>query len=237
MLRELLAAGAVLMLTGPARAQDAQPDPYQLRDIALGSFERIEVSGPFMVGVLVGEERGEARLTGPAALLADTIATVEGETLHIRFRDGATWSWNPGSGVNVSVAAPRLVSARVHGAATLEIEGIRSGAFSASTDGSGSIALRGVDAGSVSLATSGAGSVSAEGRARKGSYASSRAGSIDAKRLRVKTASIAAEGSGSVYADVSANAVISAAGSGRVDVVGGAKCIRPPASAPRVECR
>jgi hypothetical protein len=59
------------------------------------------VSGPFHVGVLVSDEPARVRLTGPPALLADTIATVEGNMLTIRFRDGASWSWNPGSGVNV----------------------------------------------------------------------------------------------------------------------------------------
>lgn len=237
MRRELLAALSVFAFLAPAHAQDAQPDPYHSREVAPGPFDRIEVSGPFMVSVLVGEEARQVRFIGPPALLADTIATVEGDTLQNRFREGATWSWNPGSGVNVLVSAPHLVSAGVHGAATLEINQVRGEAFSAATDGSGSIALRGLDAGRVALATSGAGGITAEGRAREATYATGMAGSIDAKRLRVRTASIAVGGSGSIYADVSTSATVSLAGTGRVDVVGGAKCAIQPGSAPRVECR
>lgn len=233
----LLAAGSALALVGSTQAQQTQPNPYQSRDVPLGTFDGVEVSGPFKVGVLISGEPAKVRLSGPPALLADTIAKVDGETLTIRFRDGAPWSWNPGSGVNVFVSAPRLVSARVHGAAQVEIDQVRGEMFSAATDGSGTIALRGLDIGRVLLATGGSGGISAEGRARDGRYAVGGSGSIDAKRLRVETASIAIGGAGSIYADVSRTADASVGGSGRVDVVGGATCIKQPAKSPRIECR
>jgi hypothetical protein len=62
-------------------------------------------------------------------------------------------------------------------------------------------------------------------------------GSIDAKRLRVERASIAIGGAGSAYADVSNAANISVNGSGRVEVVGGATCIKQPANSRQVDCR
>lgn len=222
--------------TQPSAAEQ-NPSPYKSRDLPIGRFDRLRVSGPFKVGVLVGGELGQVHLQGPPALLADTITSVEGDTLTVRFREGANWSWNPGSGVNVFVSAPTLSSVKVEGAAELEIGGVRGDLFAAETDGSGTILLRGVDVGGVQLATGGSGAITVEGRARDGTYVVGGSGSIDAKRLRVESASIAIGGAGSAYADVSKAANISVNGSGRVDVVGGATCIEQPTNSRQVDCR
>ena len=237
-MRQLLpTAGAAFVLVGSTHAQMALPDPYQSRIVQTGAFNRLEVSGPFKVGVLVGDQPSQIHLYGPPALLADAIASVDGDTLKIRFRDGVQWSWNTGSGVNIVVSAPRLDSARVKGAAEVEINQVRGESFSAATDGSGTIALDGIDIGRAMFATDGSGAITADGRASHGSYAVGGSGSIDAKRLRVETASIAVGGSGSIYADVSGTANVSVAGSGRVDVVGGATCINGRANSAHIDCR
>lgn len=225
-----------IVSTGPVAAEQ-NPSPYQSRDVPVGRFDRLRVSGPFKVGVLVSGEPAQVHLMGPRALLADTIATVEGDILTIRFREGATWSWNPGSGVNVFVTAPNLDAVNVEGAAEVEISGARGDMLSAETAGSGTITVRELDVGRVQLATSGSGGITVEGRAREGTYVVGGPGSIDAKRLRVENASIAIGGAGSAYADVSDAANISVNGSGRVEVVGGATCIKQPTNSPRVDCR
>ena len=233
----LLTIAGAFALAGSAQAQETQPNPYQSRDVSIGAFERIHVSGPFRVVVVIGDEPARVGLSGPPALLTDTIATVDGDTLTIRFREGARWSWNQGSGMNVVVIAPSLVAARVHGAAQVEIVGVRAETFSAATDGSGTIVLRGLESGRVEFATGGSGGITAEGFAREATYATGGSGSIDAKRLRVENASIAVGGAGSIHADVSRTANVTLGGSGRVDVVGGATCVSNPAGSPRIECR
>jgi hypothetical protein len=237
MRKMLLAALGALTLAGSAQAQQAQPNSYRSRDVEVGAFDRIKVSGPFKVAVTVSDNPARVGLFGPPALLADTVATVDGDTLTIRYREGASWSWNQGSGMVVSVDAPRLVAAATEGAAMVEISGVRGEKFAASTNGSGSIALTGLDAGRVQFATGGAGGITAEGKARMAEYAVGGAGSIDAKRLRVETARIAVGGSGSIYADVSGKAKVALGGSGHVDIVGGATCIKQPAGSPQIECR
>jgi DNA-binding CsgD family transcriptional regulator len=223
--------------TGPGAAEQ-NPSPYQSRDLPVGRFDRLRVSGPFRVGVLVSGDPGQVHLQGPPALLADTIPSLEGDTLTIRFREGASWSWNPGSGVNVFVSAPpTLSSVKVEGAAEVEISGVRGDMFSAETYGSGTILVRGVDVGRVQLSTGGSGGITVEGRAHQGTYVVGGSGSIDAKRLRVEIASIAIGGAGSAYADVSKAANISVNGSGRVEVVGGATCIRQPTNSRQIDCR
>jgi hypothetical protein len=218
-------------------AEAHTPRSYEDRDVPIGTFERIEVTGPFNVGVMVGQKPAEIKLSGPPAMLDDVIARVEGGTLIIRFREGASWSWNPGAGVNIVVFAPKLDSARLTHAGTVEIFGARGDVFSATTDGSGSIAVRDIQTERVMFATGGAGGITAEGAAREGSYVVGGSGSIDAKRLSVETASVAIGGAGSVHADVSGRANVSLAGAGRADIVGGATCIKQPATSARIECR
>ena len=221
--------------TAARPAAGDQRDPYQYRKVATARFDRLKVSGPFKVAVIISAEPTHVELVGPPALLADTIATVEGDTLIIRFREGATWSWNPGSGVNAVVFASSLMAVRLEGAAEVEVDGVRGDMFSASTDGAGIIGLRQLDVEHVQLATSGSGGIT--GSARDAAYVVGGSGSIDAKRLRVQRATIAIGSSGSAYADVSKTANISVTGSGRVDLVGGANCIEQPSNSPQVQCR
>ncbi len=216
---------------------EKNPSPYQSREVAIGSFEHLKVSGPFKVGVIVSREVAQVRIQGPAALLADTIATLEGDTLTIRFREGANWSWNPGSGVSIFVSTPNLNSISVEGAANVEVFGVSGDMFSAALDGSGTISARRLAVRHAQLTTDGAGDITVEGIAREGTYVIGGSGSIDAKRMPVKTATIAIGGAGSAYADVSNSAIISMSGSGHVEVVGGATCIKQPSNSPRVVCR
>lgn len=218
-------------------AASANPSPYQSRDVAVGTFDRLTVSGPFQVGVVVSNEPARVLLQGPPALLADTIVTVEGDTLSIHFREGATWSWNPGSGMNVVVFTPSLASVSLQGAADVEVNGARGETFAAATEGSGRVRATGLDVGRVRLVTGGAGGISVEGSAREATYMVGGAGSIDAMRLRVRNANIAVDGEGSSYANVSGTATVSMTGGGRVEVVGGATCIKRPADSRRIECR
>lgn len=235
---------------GSAEAQQKNggrpiPTSYQHRDLTVGPFDRIEVSGPFNVAVIVGEKASEmagdkraaVRLLGPPKMLDDVVATVEADTLVVRFREGASWSWNPGAGVNIVVFAPQLVSARADRAAQVKVAGVRGDSFSASTEGSSTIAIDQMQVARATLATGGSGGISAEGSARHVSYVVGGPGSIDAKRLKAETASISNGGAGSVYADVSRTANVSVTGAGRVDIVGGALCVKQPRNFARIECR
>lgn len=222
--------------SAPSGAVDQNPSPYQSRDLSPVRFDQLTVSGPFKVGVIVGQAP-HVSLQGPPALLADTVVTEEGGILTIRFREGAKWSWNPGSGMNVVVFTPTLSSVHVEGAADVEIMGPRGDEFAAATDGSGSVAVHDMSVGVVQLSSAGAGAITVEGTARDATYVVGGSGSIDAMRTQAKEATIAINNSGSAFADVSGTANISINGSGHVQVVGGANCVKLPANSPRVKCR
>lgn len=216
---------------------EANPSPYQSRDVAVGTFDRLIVSGPFKVGVVISDGPTQVSLQGPAALLADAVVDVEGDALIVRFREGATWSWNAGSGMNVIISTRSLASVNLEGAADVEVHGAHGETFEAATEGSGAVKATGLDVGRVRLTTTGSGGITVEGTARDATYVVGASGSIDAMRLRVKDANIAIGGAGSSYANVSGTANISSKGSGHVEVVGGATCIKQPTDSPKIECR
>lgn len=223
----------------PPSTAERNPSPYPVLDVPVTEFDEMQVFGAIQVFVIAGSEGNRTRLQGPRALIEDAIVTVEDGTLTIRYREGANWSWNPGSGLNVVVWTPTLSSIHVGGPGSVEVLQPQGESFTATLEAAGSVEVTGVDVERVSLATHGSGSISVSGSAREASYAVGGAGSIDAMRLRVTDAEIEISGAGSNFANVSGEARISLQrrSAGRVEVVGGGTCISQPADSDRVECR
>ena len=223
----------------PASSSEANPSPYPVLNVPLTEFNDVRVFGAIRVFVMAGGEGNRAQLQGPRALIEDAIMSVEDGTLTIRYREGANWSWNPGSGLNVVVWTPTLSSIHVHGSGAVEVSRPQGDSFAATLEAAGSIEITGVDVERVSLATNGSGSISVSGSAREASYAVAGAGSIDALRLHVTDAEIEILGAGSNYANVSGEAqiLLLQRSVGRVEVVGGGACITQPANSERADCR
>ena len=223
----------------PASGSERNPSPYPVLDVPLPKFDEVQVSGAIRVFVMAGGETNHVQLQGPRALIEDAIVTVEDSMLTIRYREGAEWSWNPGSGLNAVVWTPSISSIEVQGSGPVEVWGPQGTSFTATLQAAGQIEITDLDVENVRLVTNGSGSISASGSAHDANYAVAGAGSIDAIRLRVKNAEIAVGGAGSNYANVSGVAQISLEGrvGGRVEVVGGGACVSQPASSGRVECR
>lgn len=232
---KLLASSLALLAVAPVTAQNASP--YEYSEKAIEPVEAISVDGAFKVMVFGTSDSAEVTLFGPPELLADTEAVVEEGTLHIRFREGAVWSWNAGSGMHATVKLPKVSAIGVEGPAHVEVFGARTEQLRAGIGGAGRIELTGIEADMVEFGTGGSGSITASGMAQAAKYGTGGSGSIDAKRLRAKNAQIGVGGSGSVYADVSERAEIGVLGSGKVEVVGGATCQFDPDQAKKIECR
>lgn len=234
-----LAHSAAVSEQVPANTSERNPSPYPVLDVPLTEFDEVQVSGAIQVFVMAGGETNRARLQGPRALIEDAIVSVEDGVLTIRYREGAKWSWNPGSGLNVVVWTPSIASIEVQGPGPVEVWGPQGKSFAATLQAAGQIEITELDVETVRLVTNGSGSISASGSAREANYAVGGAGSIDAMRLRVTNAEIAIGGAGSNYANVSGEAQISLEGrrGGRVEVVGGGTCVSQPANSDRVECR
>lgn len=222
-----------------ASTGERDPKHFPVVTIPVDPFDQVDVSGAFKVYVFVSDGPAEVALVGPRSMTADVIATVDGGILTVRFREGAERSWNPGAGVNVSISMPELSAVKIDGPTLMEINGPTGDSFAATTQAAGAIEITGLDVGSIELATKGAGSISVAGSAREATYSTGGAGSIDAKRLRVKNAKMAVGGAGSIFADVSGESEITLGGSrgGRVEVVGGGTCNSKPANSDRIDCR
>ncbi|MDE1467381.1 GIN domain-containing protein [Aurantiacibacter sp. D1-12] len=223
----------------PPSAAERNPSPYPVLDVPLTEFDDVRVFGAIQVLVIADADGNRARLQGPRALIEDAIVAVEDGTLTIRYREGASWSWNPGSGLNVVVWTPSLSSINVQGPGSVEVWRPQGESFAATLERAGSVEITDIDVERVSLTTHGSGSILATGSAREGTYSVGGAGSIDAMRLRVTDADITVGGAGSNYANVSGEAQIAflRRGGGDVEVVGGGTCVTQPAYSDRVECR
>lgn len=221
----------------PATSAEANPSPYPVLNVPVAKFDKLEVAGPIKVAVIQSDEASRVSLQGPRALISDAVVAVENDTLTVRFREGARWSWNPGSGLNAVVRTPSLSSVRLEGAGSVEIFLLKGETFTATTEGSGSVTAKNLDVGNIRLATNGAGGITVSGTAREASYSVGGAGSIDGMRLKVTDAQIAVAGAGSGYANVSGEAEISLTGAGSVEVVGGGVCRTQAGDTDRIDCR
>lgn len=224
---------------GATAQGDLNPSPYQTRTEQFAEVRKVKVAGPFHVMVLADAKENAVTLFGPPELLADASARIEDGVLMIGFREGAKWSWNPGSGMHAVVHLAVLESVETDGAARVETvsTGTAVPSFSAIVNGSGKIKVSRLEAQSVSLALGGSGSIDIDGRAQEVAYALGGAGTIDAKGLRAGSGTISVGGAGSVYADIAGAAQISVGGPGKVEVVGGATCTTRALRPEQVECR
>lgn len=228
-----------LFLAVPAQSQYLNPPTYPTRDDVILPADKIEVRGTFRVLVLAGTgERPLVRFQGAEELLKDATATVSDGTLTIAFKDDKPYSSNPGSRISAVVYLPSVTSVKsLRAPAQIDVYGNNADEFSAQIEGAGQISVDGLEAKLVNVTTRGSGSIRLVGTAEEARYATGGSGSIEGKRLRVSNAKVAIGGSGSVYADVSESADVVVDGSGRVEIVGGARCIVRPANSNKVECR
>lgn len=234
------AAVAVASASGVIAQSERNPSPYNARSEPITGVRKVKVDGAIMVFVMSGSvQESSVTLSGPPELLADAVTRVEDGVLVIGFREGAEWSWNPGSGMNVVVRLPALEGIETDGPAQVEasVLGDTIPSFAAAVNGAGKIDVVNLTAKQVQLAVGGAGSITIGGIAEDATYALGGAGSIDAKRLRATSGAISVGGAGSVFADISGAAQINVGGSGKVEVVGGADCTTRAPRPSQVECR
>lgn len=219
---------------------DRNPSPYEARREEFTGVRKIKVVGAIKVFVMSAPvETSAVTLAGPPELLADARTQVEDGVLTIGFREGANWSWNPGSGLQVVVSLPALEGIETDGPAQVEILNAATSVpgFAAVVNGAGKITVSDIKAKNVDVAIGGSGSVQIGGTAEVVALALGGAGSIDAKRLRAASGAISVGGPGSVFADISGAADINVGGPGTVEVVGGATCTTRAPRPSQVECR
>jgi hypothetical protein len=207
------------------------------RNYQVGSFDKIEVAGPYDVKVTTSGAPG-ASATGGSSLLDETEVIVEGNTLKIRPRKkgGMQVTWGNKNGkAQFTVTTAALHGAAIAGSGSILVDKV-DGDFTGSIGGSGDLQLPSVRGNAVQFAIGGSGKITAAGTAQSTSIKIGGSGNVDASGLAARTASVAIGGNGDVKANASDSANVSIAGSGDVTISGGAKCSVSRAGSGNVKC-
>jgi hypothetical protein len=233
----LIAVAAATSACGQNRSENG--GPTVAKNYKVGSFDQIEVGGPFNVEVRTGANPSVSA-RGPQKMLDHMVVEVRGGKLVIRperekglFRSG----WHFRDTVEVTVTVPMLRGAAIGGSGDIKVNEIKGDAFDGSVAGSGSLDVGKLDVQSLKLSVAGSGAAQARaGRAQSASFDIAGSGDIDAKGVQAQTAEVSIAGSGNVAANATNTASVSIMGSGDVDVSGGAKCSVSKAGSGDVHC-
>lgn len=221
MIRHALTRSALPLLAlfaGPASAAD--------KDVGIGSFERVRITGPFDVTFAPGPPR--ARVSGDARVIERMVVRVEGATLIVRM-NGQDWGEQrrvaPTAPISVALSAPSLSAAAVFAGGRLRATRMKGPRVELSISGSGEVAVEDVAADRLDATLVGAGSMTLAGRAGRTRLVTNGAGRIDAERLRADDLVVLLDGPGETKAAARYNAQVTNTGLGQVTVAGSAKCV------------
>jgi hypothetical protein len=230
-MRIFTALGLLVLAAAPAEAAT--------RNFGVSGFDRIRVDGPYKVRVSTGVAPF-AIAEGSQTALDGMAIDVQGRTLIVR-NNRQTWGGYPGEGrgpVEIRIGTHDLGTAWVNGSGTLTIDQVRGLSFDLSVQGSGSVAIESVKVDQFKLGIAGSGSVSLAGEALKLTAIVRGISQLDASRLKVKDATIGAEGPSTVKADVSGDVKIDAQGTTAIELAGGPTCeVRAGGSVSLSGCR
>jgi hypothetical protein len=225
---------AVSALVGVAGSADAAT-----RNFGITSFEKVRVEGPYKVRLTTGVPPF-ASATGSQAALDGVAIEMRGNTLVVH---GSTSSWGgypgqtPGP-VEIILGTHDLTSAWISGSGALAIDKARGLSFDLSVQGSAAATIGRADVDQLSIAVVGTGSASLAGQAGKMTAVVRGISSLDAANLAAKDATIGAEGTATVAANVSNSVTVDGNGPITVRFTGGPACtLRVTGSASVTGCK
>lgn len=211
--------GIVLLSTVGSPAVAAE------RTLSVTSFDRIRVDGPFRVKLTTGVSPF-ARVTGSTQGIDAVSVDVQGRTLIVR-GNPSSWGGYPGKAdgpIEVSVGTHELSAAWVNGSGSLAIDKVKGLEFDLAMQGSGSATIGNVAVDLLKIGMSGSASASVAGAAPKMTAIVRGTSSLDAGSLKVKDATVGAEGPAVVKFLASNSAKIDARGTSSVEVGGSPAC-------------
>ena len=213
----LIAAALLSALAAPAGAAT--------RNFGITSFEKVRIEGPFKVRLTTGVAPFASASGSPQAI--DRVSVdVRGNTLVVH-SNLSSWGGYPGqdSGtVEISLGTHDLSSAWLSGSGALMIDKVKGLSFDLSAQGSGSATIGRADVDQLKVSIVGTANATLAGQAAKLTAVVRGIGGLDAANLAVKDATIGAEGSSTVAANVSNSATIDGSGPATVRLTGGPAC-------------
>jgi len=232
-----IAASAATSACGRTHAEDG--GPAVSRNYQVGSFDQIEVAGPYDVEVRTGSAPSVSA-RGGQKLIEHMVVEVRGGKLLIHPERQKGWfhrGWNFHGKVNLTVTVPQLRGATIAGSGGIKVDQVRGDTFEGAVAGSGGLDVGALDVKSLKLAIAGSGGVkAASGRTQGATFEIAGSGDIDARGVQAQTANVSIAGSGNISANATGTADVSIMGSGDVQLTGGAKCKISKAGSGNVSC-
>jgi hypothetical protein len=213
----LLASIAIATLASPAGAAT--------RNFGVTGFEKVRVEGPFKVKLTTGVAPFASASGSPAAIEKVAIE-MRGNTLLVH-ASSSSWGGYPGQDagpVEIDIGTHDLSSAWLTGSGAIAIDKISGLSFDLSVQGSGAATIGRTDVDQLNISIGGTASASLSGRADKVTAVVRGVSSLDAANLAVKDATIGAEGTATVAANVSNSVKVDGNGPITVRFTGGPAC-------------
>lgn len=228
MIRRLPIAVLALLCT-------ATPAAAAQRTVAIGSFDRVRVDGPFDVRIAGGRSPG-GTITGDARAIDDVDLRVDGTTLVIQRGHGG-WAERPRTAATtpivVTLGTTQLTAALVIAGGKLAVTTMRGDRIDLSVTGAGSIAVGTATGDALTATVIGAGAVTVGGRVGKARLVTNGPGTIDAGTLDAGELLVRLDGTGTTKARARYTAAVDNVGLGQVTIVGNPKCtVRANAGGP-----
>ena len=233
----IAAAAAATSACGHDRNEDGGPSVS--RNYQVGTFQQIEVAGPYDVEVRTGADPTVAA-NGSEKLLAHTVVEVKGDTLSIHPEDQKGWfhtGWHHNGKAKFVVTVPELRAATIAGSGGIKVDKVRGDSFEGTIAGSGGLVLASTEVQTLKLSIGGSGGIQAgNGKVKNAEYEIAGSGGINATGVSAEQAKVSIAGSGSVNGNATGTASVDIVGSGDVNLGGGAKCTVSKAGSGNVHC-
>ncbi|WP_174286958.1 GIN domain-containing protein [Sphingomonas bacterium] len=208
------------------------------RRVAIGSFDRVRIDGPFEVHIDTGRSPGGTIAGDPSAIETVELRT-DGNTLVIRRGIGG-WAEQhraaPTAPIVVRLGTIDLAGALVVAGGTLSVTRMRGDRIDLSVTGAGSIVVGEASGDSLNATVIGAGTIGIAGRTGRARLVTNGTGTIDAAALDAGELFVRLDGPGAIQARAHYTATVDDVGLGRVTVLGDPKCTVRAAAGGPVTC-
>jgi predicted small integral membrane protein len=222
-------AVAVLPLGSPLLAAE--------RGYSVSDFERVDVTGPYIVIVEAGKSPG-ARAIGSVEALERVTVETQGRILRIKPSQNAWGGWPGAQAVapTIRVTVPFLREAALSGGGSLTISKMRSQVVRLGVVGSGKLTVSAIETDRLFASLLGSGIVTLAGKAATGLITSEGTGSIVATTLKVGVLDVTASSAGTTQISAGRTAKVTSTGAGDVTIAGTPACTVKSAGAGQVIC-
>jgi putative autotransporter adhesin-like protein len=202
----------------------AAPAQSATRNFGISSFTKIRVDGPYRVALATGVAP-YAKAEGSAPALDRIAMEVRGDTLIVH--PNPSWGGYPGSdvgSVQIRIGTHDLTSASLNGSGSLAIDQAKGLSFALNVQGSGAGEIGKVDVDQLNVRIVGTASGKLSGQAKKLTVLVRGVSALNAADLKITDASISADGSATIDANVDDSAEVNAWGPATVRLSGKPSC-------------